>query len=592
MSDSLKITTLTARDAVRRLSGSLRSSKILRWPLAISVPDKVEVSLGDLMPADALLAQDYYNGRFALSGVVVETSGDSPFISASPSRDWQNELHSFSWLRHIAAADTNLARAHGNGLLHDWVMFWGNQTTSRTWSPAITARRLLSWCRYLPLLASEAHPDQTALLHKSAVRQAKHLYQKLPVLSPTSDKLQVLIALAAISLCYNQKERFVRLILRELDRELQLQIKADGVHISRNPQDLILLLADLIPLRNLHSDCMVPPSSTLVNAIDRMASAVRFFQHSHGELAQFNGTGETDAELLQNILNATENSQATKSAPQSGYERLAEGGTIIIADTGSPENTLPAADNLAGTLSFELSSGKNTFIMNCGVPVLNRELYLPYARSTAAHSTLVLENASSSRYTNARLGDEGSSTILIRSPQKVLAERSVADGGDTLTTSHDGYLQQFGFVHQRRLTLCDNGETVLGADSLDQPKNINAPTPPLEFCLRFHLPPNISASLLANGHSILLAAPDRDAWTFTCIDAPIALEESIRFAGREGPRKTEQIVVRANTNDHKEVRWTLNRRKKKSARRTTARAEEPDLLSPLDDPIFEPEGQK
>ncbi len=248
---------------------------------------------------------------------------------------------------------------------------------------------------------------------------------------------------------------------------------------------------------------------------------------------------------------------------------------------------------MAGALSFELSSGTTRFIANCGVPESNFRRYAPFARATAAHTTATVNNDSSSRFANESKLHALLPSPLIRGPEKITVSRKHADGFQILKTSHDGYLHKYGIIHRRELYLADDGETLNGQDSFNRadgsPVNANPSTAAVPIVLRFHLPHTISASLLSSGHSILIATPDNDAWTFTCVDGKIALEESVQFAGPGLPRKSEQIVVTIDTYKTYEVRWTLIRRKKKPAKRPQKKKTQnqaqnqamPDLLDAL-----------
>ena len=95
----------------------------------------------------------------------------------------------------------------------------------------------------------------------------------------------------------------------------------------------------------------------------------------------------------------------------------------------------------------------------------------------------------------------------------------------------------------------------------------------------------ISVSKLSSGHSIMIAAPNNDAWVFTCLDAPIVLEESIQFSGPGQPRKSEQIVIYFHPAERNTIKWVLERRitsASESRKNSRAKAEAPDLLDALE----------
>ena len=54
--------------------------------------------------------------------------------------------------------------------------------------------------------------------------------------------------------------------------------------------------------------------------------------------------------------------------PHTGFQRLDAGATIVIVDAGAPPPPNVSQEAHAGCLSFELSSGQNRIVTNCGMP--------------------------------------------------------------------------------------------------------------------------------------------------------------------------------------------------------------------------------
>ena len=70
---------------------------------------------------------------------------------------------------------------------------------------------------------------------------------------------------------------------------------------------------------------------------------------------------------------------------------------MLIVDCGAPPP--PGVDRYAhaGTLSMELSVGRDRMIVNCGALPAGRPEWRDATRATAAHSTLVIADTNSSR---------------------------------------------------------------------------------------------------------------------------------------------------------------------------------------------------
>src|SRR5690606_33023019 len=111
-------------------------------------------------------------------------------------------------------------------------------------------------------------------------------------------RLTAVIALCHGGLCMSGRQRLIRKSARWLDEELVRQVLPDGGHLSRNPEAVVLLLLDLLPLRQTFAARDLAPSQALISAIDRMMPMLRFFRHGDGALAHFNGMGPTYPDIL------------------------------------------------------------------------------------------------------------------------------------------------------------------------------------------------------------------------------------------------------------------------------------------------------
>src|SRR6202043_808723 len=148
--------------------------------------------------------------------------------------------------------------------------------------------------------------------------------------------------------------RHIASTTERLKHEIERQILPDGGHVGRDPGAIIEILLELLPLRQAYAARNIAPPQALLNAIDRMMPMLRFFRHSEGTFAHFNGMGATPAELLLTLLAYDEIPGAPLSnAPHSAYQRLEAGGGVLIMDTGRAPPIEMSLEAHAGFLSFE-----------------------------------------------------------------------------------------------------------------------------------------------------------------------------------------------------------------------------------------------
>ncbi|WGR94719.1 heparinase II/III family protein [Bradyrhizobium sp. ISRA443] len=579
VAQSRRISTLIAgrfaRSMVARASGGTVALSRL-WP---GRTDRLIIAPHDLRTADATRAAEIYAGRFVFAGKIVTCHGRSIFDLEPPSEDWEAALLGFGWLRHLRAADTALTRANARSLVDDWI---SNQARKRPLESRadVRARRVISLLSQAPLVLGDSDSKFYRKYLRGLAREIRYLrYSALD--NDGVPRLQALIALCYASLCLANQARNIKATSRKLSEELQRQILPDGGHISRNPGALVELLSDLLPLRQTFAARNIAPPPALLNAIDRMMPMLRFFRHGDGSFALFNGMSTAPSDLVATLL-AYDDTRGVpmSSMPHSGFQRIDAGTATVIVDTGLPPPPSVSQDAHAGCLSFELSSGPSRIVVNCGMPSTGRENWRPFARSTAAHSTLTYHETSSCQFVELSAMKRLLRGAPITSgPSHVENYRETVTEGDMLTTSHDGYLSRFGVIHRRVLILAHDGTRLEGEDSVAPAQGGRIKGAEADFALRFQLHPSVKASRLSDARGVMLVLPNRDVWTFEAYDDKVDLEDSVFLAGNDGPRRTSQIVIRQDARQASTVRWSFVR-SSASASATNARRNarrEPEL---------------
>ncbi len=375
-------------------------------------------------------------------------------------------------------------------------------------------------------------------------------------------RMQATIALTYAALCIAGQARTIKSATERLTSEIEQQILPDGGHASRDPGAIIELLLEFLPLRQAFKSRNIPPPPALLNAIDRMMPMLRFFRHSDGTFAHFNGMAATPADLLLTLIAYDETHGAPLSnAPYSAYQRLEAGGGVLIMDTGRAPPIEMSLEAHAGFLSFEFSSPKQSLIVvNCGMPANARADWRPLARATAAHSTVTFNEVSSAQFveTAAFRNLLGGSPMLGGPSQVSVSRDERPDGTVTVRAAHDGYAKRYGIVHERTVTLAADGTKFDGEDfffAADGSAQIR--TDQDRYAVRFHLHPAIKATRLTDGHGVLLVTPTREAWTFSAGDNPVQLEDSVYLASNEGLRRTVQMVIHGHARAMPRVVWSF-----------------------------------
>ena len=276
----------------------------------------------------------------------------------------------------------------------------------------------------------------------------------------------------------------------------------------------------------------------------------------------------------------------TRELVRSGYARLERGETVLLLDAGAAPPLELAGAACAGCLSFEMSTGGELLLVNGGTPGSAR----PQARCGARHRQpqhavprrAVLGQAHAQCPPGA-----GDRQHALRHPDRVACEvRQGEAGAIELEASHDGYVEAFGLVHTRTLTLDAAGTRFEGCDRLTAAKGTVRFPWDVPFAVHFHLHPDAEARVGPRPDTAELLLDSGAHWRLTASGAAVSIEESQYFADTAGVLRTRQLVLRAQCYGATEVSWTLERmragqptdprarKRRRGARRPSARLAE------------------
>ena len=517
----------------------------------------------ELRTADPSFATEVYNGHFGLAGKLAELGAESPFEIRPPSANWARELYGFGWLRHLRAAESELSREQAKALVHDFIRL-RRQVHGLAWQPEIVARRIISWLSNSVLILDAGEPQAYESFLKALTGQLRYLsasYRDAPDGVP---RLLSLMGLLYAGLCIADQQAVVDRYSRPMCRELDRQILPDGGHISRNPEALIELLLDLLPLRQCFVARDRSPPQELADAIDRIMPMLRFFRMGDGTMARFNGAGPTPTDALATVLAYDDIEGApVRSAANSGYVRVEAGTTLVICDLGPPPVTSLTANAHAGFLSFEMSSAEAPMIINCGAPSPDQEAWRMFSRTTPAHSTLSLEEDSLAEFSAGANGTQPRPDATLIGPLN--PQGAFSDQGDNLRIkgSHDGYMGRYGVSHSRQILISPNGDLLSAEDKISAPRGLKSPEGLIAgaYAIRFHLHPSVKAQVNGDGEAVTLILRNGETWRISSNAEHIAIEDSQLLADPRGPQATSQVVLTGMMGEAKELRilWNIER---------------------------------
>jgi uncharacterized heparinase superfamily protein len=545
--------------ASRQAGAEWRGSPLHRALQAGPRPDGLGANPRDLRPADPESGRRILAGALVFGGETLATGprGD-PWDRASPSRRFAIALHRFAWLRDLVALGEPGA-AEGLRLTLEWRRLFG-RWNGFSWSPEVLERRVFNLACAARAICAKASEAEVAQIAANLARQARFLLSLDDGPARASERAAA-AAVAASALSGRAAETLLDRALRHLAHALPDTLSHDGGHASRSPQAALELFFDLTTLDDALAQRGVAAPTEMMRAIDRLASAVRFFTLADGRLAAFQGGEELTAPYVAAARAQDEAGERAIPAARNGYHRLEARSLQVMADAGGAAPGPWSATACAQPLAIEVLAGARRLIVGGG--------WTPECRGPQA---LRLVDAAST----LSVGDQPCGAPLRGFPAQVLgprlhgahdeveARRHEAPGALWLELAHQGWAPAFGFRHERRLYIDVEADELRGEDRLT-PLQMRGPRNTdgrrfVPYTVRFHLHPEVSALIARDKTSVLLKAEGEESgWWLRSDASEVALEPSVHYQGGQA-RRSQQIVMRgqARLDAGARVRWKLS----------------------------------
>jgi uncharacterized heparinase superfamily protein len=449
-----------------------------RWPRAMqaslaTLPDQDKSTPASARPAPVFAprtelepvrtgsgwAFTFLNRRVAMVGPGIDWS--APTLGAADQL-WRMNLHYMEYLE-------GLDDERWSAAVRDWI---ASNPAERPgcwrdgWNSFALSLRVVVWLQELVRRDGRLSADLVALVESSAVRQLRFLERNLETDLGGNHLVKNIKALIWASACFSgaDAERWRRIGLRLLDRELDVQILPDGMHYERSASYHAQVLADLIECRAaLRAD---PFGGRLDRTIANMAQALADMTHPDGRVALFNDAGRNVAyapaaclEAVDRLLGRRPDAKSVFALPAAGYFGARTPGSYVIVDCGriAPDD-LPAHGH-ADVLSFEWSVGGRRIVVDQGVFEYIAGARRKTSQGAASHNTLFLDGADQAEFFGSfRCG---------RRPNVEVRAYEAKSAGFMLEGAHDGYRHLPGRpVHVRRIEV-EPGRIVL-RDTLEE----------------------------------------------------------------------------------------------------------------------------
>lgn len=493
----------------------------------------------DPVPGDSAAGRAIRMGYFLHRGLRVPINALN-FKTLSLPPAFADYLHSFAWLRDLAAVSTRAEAAPlAEAIVRQWLAAHGETVSEPAWKAKNSGWRILFWAAHAPLILSSSD-----LVYRSAVlnhlaRTARHLDRVADKGRPGIGQMVAWTGIVAASLLLPGGEP--RQIFGEagLRRALATSFYADGGNIARSPQAQLNAVMALAMLTQVYAMRRLETPAFIKELLQRAVPALLGLVHSDGSMGNWQGSGAISADHVQAVVAASHvRTRALKQARDWGYQRLVAAKLVLICDAAPPPVSRLTEAGCASTLAFELSDGDERIVVNCGGAALaGATIPADLAqglRTTAAHSSLTLEDSNSTAILpHGALG---------KGVTEVELDRRETPQGSRLEVSHDGYVRRLGLIHRRLLIMAPNGRELRGEDML-LPAKGSRHKGDKDFAIRFHLGTQVGANLTSDGLGALLRLNNGALWQFRASEGDLTIEESLWVDGEGRPHPSQQLLI-------------------------------------------------
>jgi uncharacterized heparinase superfamily protein len=467
-----------------------------------------------------------------------------------------DHLQSFAWLRDLSAGGPRQRVAPIAELLtRRWIDAFGKQLHEAAWRPDLWGRRILFWGAHAPLIMST--DELRTLVLNALARGARHLDGSADKAAPGIARVAAWAGVVGAGLLIPGGELRQLHGEKGLARALDDALHSDGGIVSRSAVDQLDLVGLLAMLRKYYEMRSQRMPATLNDALTRAVPPLLGLTMGDGGLSSWQGAAPIDGGRIDAVVSASGlRARPLLQSRDWGYQRLSVGHTRIIADAAPPPISRFASQACASTLAFEMSDGPWRLIVNCGGGRgANNALHPELAsalRSTAAHSTLVLEDSNSTAvHADGSLG---------KGVTEVEVERQESRQGSSIDMRHDGYVRRHGFAHRRQIEIGPGGTEVRGLDGLMPVGRRPRSAEELRYAIRFHLAPGVDVSPMRDGSGALIRIAEGALWRFRVAGGELAVEDSLWIDPRGRPQATRQLVITGPVPDAGiDIRWSLTR---------------------------------
>ena len=457
-------------------------------------------------------------------------------------KDYKN-LHSFFWLFSL---DLKSSKKITQSVILNWIEE-NNNYNKKNWEVDILSRRIIAWISNSKLTYENSEDKYKNKFNTIIQKQINHLINEIEKSKLFDNKMIGCAAIILTGLSFKE-DKYLNFGLTLLKKIINFSFDNQSFPKSRSIRQLNFYLKYFVLIR----EWLKESQNEIPEYIDEI---IFYLGKSYSILCQgikknilFNGNHEGENNDFDQYLNDHGYKFKNNSLEAGGYAILKNKKISLVMDIGPTPEKKFSKNYQCGALSFEIISNNKKLICNSGYFQKTKHKLNDISRSSANHSTLIIDNHSSCKINSSKLEIENNLKILKKT---TIMEKNYWN----ICASHDGYNKRYGVIHEREIEFFPENYKFIGQDKLLKKKNFKSS----DFEIRFHLEPNVKIMKTQDGKSILIDI-ENEGWKFTAHGYTIDIETGLYFGKKNSFTENQNLFISGITqNEDQIIKWEFKK---------------------------------
>ena len=305
-----------------------------------------------------------------------------------------NNLNSFFCLFSL---DLKSSKKNTQEIILQWIEK-NDRYNNKSWKIDIISKRVIAWISSSKLTYEDGNPTYKNKFNNVIKKQINHLINEIEKSDWIDDKMIGCAAIILAGLSYQDKGFYLNSGLSLLRKIIKFSFDNNNFPKSRNIRQLNFYLKYFVLIREWLKESQNEIPEYIDENIYHLGQAYAFIWKNNKKDILFNGNHETNNIEFDKYLERLGYNFKNSNNELGGYTILNNKKITLVMDVGSSPDKKFSSNYQAGVLSFEIITSGKKLICNSGYYQNFKHQLNELSKSSAVHSTLILDDRSSCKF--------------------------------------------------------------------------------------------------------------------------------------------------------------------------------------------------